>query len=317
METLSQVNKAESEKIRPIRLKSWAALRVSGEDAESFLQGQISADVRKLAPDRAVLSSYNSPKGRVLAVLLITREEAGNYLLWLPDSILDPVHRRLRMFVLRSKVRLERAELLAAGLIGASAATWLRDRELAQPARQLMVSVTNGITLIRSAGSEPRYFVYGPDQSFKNIECEEDVAQTWRRAEILAGVPLVGPDTQDRWVAQMMNLDQWPGGISFDKGCYTGQEVIARLHYLGKLKKRMFLLRGQGEAPTVGSSIQDAQGDAQSVGEIVDACSDAHGTGFIACAVLQVAVSNSESLQLRRDADAALAKPEAYDYSVL
>lgn len=310
------MSKTESDQIRPIRLKSWAALRVSGEDAESFLQGQISTDVRKLATDRAVLSSYNSPKGRVLAVLLIIRDEDG-YLLWLPDSILEPIQKRLRMFVLRAKVKVERAELLATGLLGTSAQTWLRDQELAQPAQQMEVCVSNGITVLRCAGAEPRYFIYGSGQSFEAPERQEEVSQSWRRAEILAGVPRVGPDTQDQWVAQMINLDQWPGGISFDKGCYTGQEVIARLHYLGKLKKRMFLVRGQGEAPHAGSSIQNAAGDTQSVGEIVDACGDRHGTGFLACAVLQVAVSESESLQLRRDTNARLARPEPYDYSVL
>lgn len=243
----------ESPSVRAFALDSWSALQVSGADAETFLQGQLSADLRRLTPDRPLWASYNSPKGRMLAVMQLRRSGACIELR-MPRALIEPVAKRLRMFVMRSKVNLLLPEL---GLVDAQAEA--RDR----------------VELIR------------------------------------AGVPVVYPETQDRWVAQMANLDLL-GGIGFDKGCYTGQEVIARLHYLGNLKKRLFLLRGKGAAPLPGTAIRDTQGDGQSAGEVVDACLDEQG--FIASAVLQLSASTLETLALDRDADAPLATPEAYHY---
>ena len=232
-------------------LAGWATLRVSGIDAEAFLQGQISADVRR-ADGNGVWTSYNSPKGRMLAVPRLARVD-DRFELRLPASLAEPIAKRLRMFVLRSKVQIETI-----------------------PPADIAAEL--------------------PD----------------RRALIEAGVPVVYGETQDRWVAQMANLDLL-GGISFDKGCYTGQEVVARLHYLGNLKKRMFLLRGTGTAPSPGSAIHDTAGDGQAVGEIVDAA--ASGAGFIASAVLQVAAADKDTLRLTRDTDPLLARPQPYSYT--
>lgn len=244
----------ESPTVRAFPLDSWSALRVSGADAETFLQGQLSADLRALAPDRPLWTSYNSPKGRMLAVMQLRRE--GEVIeLRMPRALIEPVAKRLRMFVLRAKVI---------------------------------------ITL-----PEP-----GPVDS---------AAEAGDRAALIqAGVPVVYPETQDRWVAQMTNLDRL-GGIGFEKGCYTGQEVIARLHYLGNLKKRMFRVSGAGAPPAPGTAIRDASGDGQAAGDIVDAV--ATEGGFIASAVLQLSVEACESLQLDRDQDRALSRPAPYTYS--
>ncbi|MGH8516510.1 MAG: YgfZ/GcvT domain-containing protein [Panacagrimonas sp.] len=232
-------------------LISWACLRVTGADAETFLQGQLSGDVRTTQPR---WTSYNSPKGRMLAVLHLVRE-GQNFDLHVPAALLEPMAKRLRMFVLRAKVTIE---------------------------------------------------------SLAPRDADEQAAMRERRDLIEAGVPVVYPKTQDRWVAQMANLDLI-GGISFDKGCYTGQEVVARLHYLGNLKKRMFRVRGRGAAPAPGTAIRNGAGDAQSVGDIVDAVPDGDDR-FVASAVLQVALATSEGLVLDRETDVALAQPEAYTY---
>jgi folate-binding protein YgfZ len=230
---------------------SWARLHVSGVDAEAFLQGQLSADVRTAEPR---WTSYNSPKGRMLAVLHLARDGQA-FDLHLPPALLEPIAGRLRMFVLRSKVAID-----------------------ALPAR----------------------------------DTDESASLRDRRALIDAGVPVVYPATQDRWVAQMANLDL-VGGISFDKGCYTGQEVVARLHYLGNLKKRLFLVRGQGPAPAPGTNIRNAAGDGQAVGDIVDAVPNGEGR-FVASAVLQMAVAEADTLQLDRAEAAALSRPQTYAY---
>ena len=234
-------------------LDSWGRLRVSGADTETFLQGQFSADLRTLSAQGAVWTSYNSPKGRMLAVLRMERTDEGIDLC-MPADLVQAIGKRLRMFVLRSKVQIAPIE----------------------------TSCTDAAT-----------------------------AQRDRHHLIAAGIPVVYPQTQDRWVAQMANLDLI-GGVSFDKGCYTGQEVIARLHYLGNLKKRMFLVRGTGAAPDPGCAIRDAAGDGQAVGDIVDAAQD--GAGFIASAVLQIGASDSATLVLDREVDAALARPQRWSY---
>lgn len=234
-----------------LSLDSWALLQVAGDDAETFLQGQLSADMRKLGAGQACWATYSSPKGRMLAVLRAERHTDASFRLRLPATLAESVAKRLRMFVLRSKV-----------------------------------------TIAVEPATRP----------------EADAAE--RLALIRAGIPVVYPQTQDRWVAQMANLDRL-GGISFDKGCYTGQEVIARLHYLGNLKKRLHCVRGAGAAPEPGMSIVDRAGDGQAVGDIVDAV--AEGEGFVASAVLQLGAAARDTLSLERDTDAALLRPRAYD----
>lgn len=307
----TQARSDEVQTVRALRLDSPACLRVSGADARSFLQGQLSADLRKLDADRAQWSSYNSPKGRLLAVPLLVAD--GDAIeLWLPRALVEPVARRLRMFVLRSKVQIDApaAGAAALGLVGPAAAAWLGERRLPAPEQTMQAVQTGAVRVLRTLGATPRFLVLASPQQLAELAPDAESAESgWRRADIEAGVPVVYPETQDRWVAQMANVDLI-GGISFDKGCYTGQEIVARLHYLGNLKKRMFLVRGAGVAPAPGSAIHASGGDGQTVGEIVDACAD--GDGFIASAVLQLATANSDTLHL--DPANPLSRPRAFAY---
>lgn len=199
-----------------------ATLIVRGEDAENFLQGQLTQDVRR-ADHTPRLAGYCSAKGRLLAVLWLARTNGG-FALTLHRSLLEAVHKRLRMYVLRSKVQIEAQDCAA----------------------------------------------------------EDDC--TWRAAQIAAGVPVIFPQTQDLFVPQMVNLDRL-GGISFDKGCYTGQEIVARLHYLGQLKRRMFRCTCPAAQP--GDAVM-AVGETQAVGNVVDAV---QGQALV---VLQLAHANAE-----------------------
>lgn len=228
-----------------------AKILASGPDAESFLQGQLTQDVRKLVLGTPLPAGYCSPKGRLLAVMQLERMADG-ITLELHRSVLEATLKRLKMFVLRSKVTLS--------------------------------EVPAGATLDETA---------------------------WRHAQILAGVPVVYPATSDHFVPQMVNLDQL-GGISFDKGCYTGQEIVARLHYLGNLKKRMFLLHSEGPPPAPGSELFEAGGDGQSVGSVVDAA--AEGAGSLCSAVLQLGHAHSIALRLGSPDGPALNVPQAYSY---
>lgn len=235
------------------RPASWGGLRILGDDALAFLQGQLSHDLSHTPEDGYCWSSYSSPKGRVLAVLRMRAVDTGFEAL-MPSALVEPIARRLRMFVLRSKVQFE---------------------------------------------------VLPPESD------DAEVALQDRKQLIDAGLPVVYPETQDRWVAQMLNLDQL-SGISFDKGCYTGQEVIARLHYLGKLKQRLFRVNGSGPVPAPGAAIVQAEADTQAIGEIVDALQTERG--FEATAVLRQQFAESDALRLRDAADARLQRPQACAY---
>lgn len=292
-------------------------LRVRGEDAEAFLQGQLSADLRLLGPDRALWSSYNSAKGRMLALPLAMRD--GDAIeLWLPTELLSALMRRLQMFVLRARVVMTApaADSAVLGVIGAAAGDWLAARAWPAPAQVMQVTIADGLRVLRLPGAVPRFLVCGPslvpDALPAGVPNDDAAELAWRLADIEAGIARLTPATQDRWVPQMANLD-WLGGISFDKGCYTGQEVVARLHHLGKLKKRMFRLHGTGAPPAPGTSILDAGGDGQSVGEIVDAVPT--DGGFVASAVLQLALAESDTLHLAREAETRLGRPQAYVYA--
>ena len=118
--------------------------------------------------------------------------------------------------------------------------------------------------------------------------------EAWRRADLVAGVPTVYAESREMFVPQMANIDLL-GGISFNKGCYTGQEIVARLHYLGQLKRRMFLLRALVDARP-GMPVYDAAGDGQAVGEVVDAVAD--GDATLLLAVLQLSHAGSAQLAL-------------------
>ena len=275
-----------------------ALIRAEGADADSFLQGQLSNDLRKLVPSQAQLSSYNSPKGRMLAVLTLSRDDAG-ISLELPRSLAEPILKRLRMFVLRAKLSLQLSDDSLLGLRGPAAEACLQAAGLAIPAGTLGCTQQQDIRVIRRHGDSPRFSLQGPREKLLSLLkswSTIDALQSgdWALDDLRAGLPLVLPETQDHFVAQMANMD-WLDGIAFDKGCYTGQEIVARLHYLGQLKRRMFWAQGQGAAPAAGSPVHDGDDD-QSAGEVVSAVATGPDR-FEANIVLQL--SHSESTRLR------------------
>jgi folate-binding protein YgfZ len=276
-------------------LDELAVLSIHGQDAETFLQGQLSNDVRELAPGdgdaapRAQLTSFNSPKGRVLATLLLIRD-GMEYLLLLPHALADAVRGRLQMFVLRSRVTLEASSRPLTGLHGARAVEAIAPSLPATPwsATRLGADAATdapaGVAVrCPDAGSTPRALVIG-NTDLSRAGSTATMTDWWR-SEITAGVPTVMPETQDRFVAQMLNLEQL-GGISFSKGCYTGQEVIARAQHLGRVKRRLRRFRFAGDAQpargddlTVLSSGPSSVADAPAVGTVVLAAPTAAGQG--------------------------------------
>lgn len=241
---------------------------VSGADAELFLQGQLSCDVRKLSDQRTQLCSYNSAKGRMLAVLLAWRTADG-YLLETETELIEPLIRRLRMFVLRAKVSIEQQPLAILGWLGALPEPWQADDQ------DFAVTRLDELQAIRwPAPAGRRYSLSGPAAAVAQF-CDSSGAAAswgstphWRTSDIASGIPTVFAGTQDHFVAQMANLDHW-GGLAFDKGCYTGQEVIARLHYRGGIKRRMYSGAADITGLQAGADVY-ADGEAQAVGEVAN-----------------------------------------------
>ena len=281
----------------PVQLDALVHVAVRGDDALSFLQGQLSNDLRQLSPERGQIGSYNSAKGRMLAVAHLLR--CGDAIvLELHRDIAAATCRRLRMFVLRSRVTIDEDDTLASfGLIGDQSAMRLAELTLPVPAAALDCAqdTERGITVLRRFGEMPRYSVHGTPAALAPLLAAvgplQDFAH-WRRADIEAGVPTVYAATSDHFVPQTANLDRLDG-ISFDKGCYTGQEIVARLHYLGQIKRRLFVARTDGQPPAPGDEIRSADGAA--AGEIVDAVGE--GPGALVAAVLQLAHADT-TLQL-------------------
>jgi folate-binding protein YgfZ len=251
-------------------------ISVDGADAAEFLQGQLTNDVRALTPARSQISSLCSPKGRMLAAFRMLRL-GDTFYLQLPRVKLAATLQRLRMFVLRAKVALGDASdaLVAIGLTGHCAEGLLAPHVDALPREDNAVARSGDLTAIRIPGTIPRFQVLGPARAMEAIWTALAAAATplgsdyWRLLDIRAGLPSVWPETSDAFVPQMANL-QLVGGVSFTKGCYTGQEVVARMQYLGKLKRRMYLAEIAHDAPLApGQALLD--GSTQPVGKVVDA----------------------------------------------
>jgi len=296
-------------------LSAWGFIAASGADAESFLQGQLANDVKALTPKLSQLSAYCSPKGRILASMRIVRRDK-DYLLRVPRTTLEATLKRLRMFVLRSKVELTDLSdsVVSLGLAGEQAPARISSALGDVPVELDSIRATDGITVVRVPGLTPRYECYGEPTRLGALwqQLREGAttvsSATWAWLDIMAGVPRVLPNTVDSFVPQMLNL-QAIGGLSFTKGCYPGQEIVARTQYLGKLKRRMFLGHVDAErCPAPGTDLY-ASNDAseQSAGKVVDAQTSPNG-GVDLLAVIQLAaVESGASLRLGSPAGPPLA----------
>lgn len=282
-------------------LGHFGLIRASGEEAKTFLQGQLTNDVRRITPQTAQRGAYCSPKGRMLAGMLIF-QRGDDLFLQLPIDRLPAVLQRLRMFVLRAKVTLEDAStsLPRIGLSGACAEQLLP----VVPAAELETHDHEGLTIIRLAGDRPRFEVVGePEPMARFWQQASNVAKQtspafWTLMEIRAGVPNVFDETAEAFVPQMANL-QLLGGVSFTKGCYTGQEVVARMQYLGKLKRRMYRAHiDMDTCPERGTEVYSPSSESgQGAGRVVDAAPAPNG-GYEALVVLQISSAESGDLRL-------------------
>lgn len=304
---------------------------VRGPDADSFLQGQLTCDVREVTLEHSVLGAYCSPKGRVLACLRLFRR-GDAICLELPRDLTEPTLARLSKYVLRAKVTLEDAHnrLAGFGVAGPKAAALVM-KQLglnAIPEAENGVIHTagdkSGITVIRLPGLMPRFELHGPVGAMPEINKALGGdpgldAERWAALEILAGRPAVYRQTVEAFVPQMLNLDLL-GGISFQKGCYVGQEVVARTHHLGKIKRRMILAKvDSARAPWPGDPVFSAQaGDGQIAGQVVHAARECPElrSRYVALAVVRIDCAESGTLHLfNPDGPTLRLEPLPYGFS--
>ncbi|MFT3733478.1 MAG: folate-binding protein [Rhodocyclaceae bacterium] len=275
-------------------------LRAEGEDAAVFLHNLLSNDIKKLPLHGAQYSSFNSPKGRMLASFTIWRDNTG-YLLQLSADILAGIHKKLSMFVLRSKLRLTdiTPDTALIGLAGANAGKALDAAGLKLPPEVMSVS-QGGVQVVRIDAS--RMVIAVPvaqaGELWKKLSAGGALpagTAAWHWLDIQSGVPQITAATQDEFVAQMVNYELI-GGVDFKKGCYPGQEIVARTQYLGKLKKRMYLVSFDSEAAP-GADLFSPEFGEQSCGKLL-AVSPAPAGGFDALAVMQIAAFESGDVHL-------------------
>ena len=266
-------------------------LSFSGPDAEAFLQGQLSNDLKALAPGAVQLSSYNSPKGRMLATLVLWREGADGFRALVTADIAAATARRLAMFVLRS--RLTVADLSPShalvGIAGAGARDAARAAVGSVPeaghvdvrAEATTIALPDGRIVVAIASAD----VLAVRTRLANVATEVGTA-AWQWFGVRAGVPMIGAATRDLFVLQTANWDVLDG-VSFHKGCYTGQEIIARTQYLGRLKERMHLFHSDAPPPSPGAKVFGAVFGDQACGAVVEAAPSPDG-GSDLLAVVQL-----------------------------
>jgi tRNA-modifying protein YgfZ len=211
-----------TEPVESIVLDDLGALSIRGADALRFLQGQVSNDVERLAAEQCLLAGYHNPQGRVIALLQLILVGANDVLAVLPRELAPLVAGRLAKFILRAKVSVADVSqtLHIRGLVAAGGTA---------PAR------ADAIALARTAREPARWLGIYPAAASAAASGDRE---RWRRLDVAAGQPQVYARTSEEFIAQMLNLDALEA-IAFDKGCYTGQEVIARAHYRGRVKRRM------------------------------------------------------------------------------
>jgi folate-binding protein YgfZ len=280
-------------------------IRVAGADALSFLQGQLTNDVRELSGRHTHLAGQCSHKGRMLASFRVLRLDDAFYL-QLPLAVLPAALKRLRMFVLRAKVSVEDASdaLVCIGMAGACAPGLMTEQLPELPDADHGMAQAGGLTAVRSPGPGPRFEVLGSVEAvaplWESLAARATLMDSdyWTLLDIRAGIPTVYPATADAFVPQMLNM-QLIDGVSFTKGCYTGQEVVARMQYLGKLKRRMYLAEVESDrAPEPGDELH-APGSAseQAGGRVVEVRPSGEGR-YELLAVVEIEAAEAGEVRL-------------------
>jgi folate-binding protein YgfZ len=300
-----------------IAVNDQVMVRISGAGTDKFLQGQFSQQVTDVTEQYSPRAAACSPKGRAYCLTRMVRE-GSDVLMALPSAFADETITHLRKYLMlfRGTSMVVETDALIIGLLGKKAANALVDGaagNLPSPGDTLTVAGGHLIRAMDALGSAtgeriPRFEFWqtgelSADSSRLLSEVDSYGLATWQASEIAAGVPSLCAETRESYVPQMLNW-QHLGGVHFKKGCYTGQEVIARMHFLGQLKKSLFRFSSPqaAGAPAPGAALVK---DGRSVGEVVNSVQFTDGT-FEGLAVIRHDAAGSE-LALKQSPEIFLA----------
>ena len=286
---------------------------VTGEDATDFLQNQLSNDIGGIDETRHQLSSYSTPKGRMLGIFRVIQISNG-YLLLTTRSMTLPLLERLFHFIVQARVNLADASEHFSRFALQTAQAEVTEHELL--AREPGSTLQNDSLIslqLEPLQDQRRYVVLCLDaseaislwQAFSTV-LQPSGFEAWRLADIRAGIPTIYPQTAEEFVLQMANLGSLDA-VSFKKGCYPGQEIVARMQYLGKLKRRMFLAQLETSSlPEPGDELVIAgKQDPDGSGKVVDAAFDSNGLCHFLY-IAQIARAENGQLQLLNQLDSQI-----------
>lgn len=289
-----------------VRLPNLGLIRARGDDAATFLHGQLSQDITGQTPAQARLAAYCNAKGRMQASFTVLHPGAGEYWLVCSGDLLPATLKRLSMFVLRAKARLDdaSADLSIVGLAGSSTGALPEAAALDAPWRAvacrggMLARLPDALSPQSTPHVVPRHLWAGPLDQAETL-CTNTPAlspDTWAWLEVSSGVARIESRTFEHFVPQMINFEL-VGGVNFKKGCYPGQEVVARSQYLGKLKRRSVLMHA--DVPIdVGQDVFSDNDPSQPCGMVVNAAPHPSG-GHSALVEIKLAVlAQPEGLHL-------------------
>lgn len=278
-------------------------IKVYGEDAESFLQNQLTNDIRNVTETAHQTSAWCSPKGRVIATFTIFKRDEA-YFLVLSHDLLEHVIKKLSMYVMMSKVTIEDVTQSVAhfGISG-------------DDAEDALQALSKKLSVLNIAGTVPRFEIFGDakDTEILSETISSAPENHWDYLNILAGLPSINQASSEAWIPQMINFIA-VDGVDFKKGCYPGQEIVARLNYLGKTKRRMYHIQIDSNLlPEVGDTI--ASENSNDAGKILNAVINPDGK-VDALAVLKIAeTENTLTLSKNNETITILDLPYSVDDS--
>ncbi|MFA6163959.1 MAG: folate-binding protein [Methylobacter sp.] len=288
-----------SKRIYPV--PNLGVLTVAGKDAAKLLQGQITCNINDITEIKSSLGALCNPKGRAITTFLLIKKDDA-YLLVLPKELLESVKKRLQMYVLRSDVTLTDSsdELCLVGLS-------YSDAQMNEPSspEQLFATIQQENITVNLSSDQNRCLIIAEADNARKLWSEQvkqgfqpENSDQWRYLDIISGIPWLTTETSEEFIPQMLNLDKL-GGISFTKGCYTGQEIVARTHYLGTAKRELFLAECETSTPPEPNStiIDDSTDTEQSIGKVL--CAQTRQNICKMLIVLQISDTNTCKLRLK------------------
>ncbi len=273
-------------------LSSFGLLQVSGQEAEKLLQGQLTCDVTMLHQGNSCLGAHCNPQGRIISLFYLFRFRDAYYL-FMPRSMVSTAMNALKKYAVFYKAELTDASdaLISIGYVGSN----------------LPPDIAATSAVITPPAGKNRHIIIGEAATIKTLwetlarDTEITNAYAWKHVNILNNIPTIYPETSEKFLPHELNLDKLEA-IDFSKGCYTGQEIIARMHYRGKLKNHMYLTKiTSNVAPLPGDDISSLQGqDIRATGFVVDACRE-DKTNYLALITTDEANAKNEHLFLDHD----------------